>query len=187
MRLKRIITGLLLGSAGVIFTIVAVFIAQAAQDQNRLTEKSFMTADMVCREQAQRLGAIKELEAGRVWELTVPVVVEKRTALGDASAVIAACPTRTMRSFCLGSGCNDPQGTRPPATQVRRPASMIMQLVLRPGAVAAQAVPAAAPRAPTPAGSQMAPRPGQPTFQQPARPHPQQQPARPVHVAPQVK
>lgn len=177
MRMKRIISGILLGSAGVMFTIIAVFIAQAAQDQTRLTEKSFMAADMACREQAQRLGAIKEIDAGHVWELTVPVVVEKRTALGDASAIIAACPTRIMQSFCLGSGCNDPEGMRPPA--MRRPASMIMRLALRPGAVVPQTMTTAA--APRP---QMAPRQAVP-HQQPARA--QQQPARPAQVAPQVR
>jgi hypothetical protein len=205
--MKRVVSGLLLGVAGIVFTIVAVFIAQAAQDQNRLTERNYMTADAACREQAQKLGAIKEIEAGRVWELTVPVVVDKRTALGDASAVIAACPTRTMHTFCLGSGCNDPEGVRPPAMQARRPASMIMRLVLRPGAVPAQPM-AQSTSAPRPAGPvapqgaqppQVSPRPAQPppagAQQQPARPQqqPPQQPARPLQgvvqpqSVPQVK
>lgn len=185
-RMRRIAVGLMLGTAGVVFTIVAVFVAQAAQDQNRLTERNYMAADVACREQAQKLGAIKEIEAGRIWELNVPVVVDKRTALGDASAVIAACPTRTMQSYCLGSGCNDPEGSRPAATQARRPASMIMRLVLRPGAVAAQSMaqPAAAQQGAQGAQPQAlrppAPPPG---VQQPARPlsqPQQQQPARPL-------
>jgi hypothetical protein len=182
MKTKRIIIGCLLGTAGIVFTGAAVYIAQAAQDENRLTEKNYMVADTACREQAQRLGAIKEFETGRIWELAVPVVVDKRTALGDASAVIAACPTRTMQSFCLGPGCNDPEGSRPPPTMARRPASMIMRLALQPGAI--QAITQGAPRqgttaqgAPLPP-AQSQPRPPLPGIQQPARP--MQQPARPL-------
>lgn len=178
-KMRRIAVGLMLGGAGVVFTVVAVFVAQAAQDQNRLTERNYLAADVACRDQAQKLGAIKEVEAGRIWELTVPVVVDKRTALGDASAVIAACPTRTMQSFCLGSGCNDPEGARPAPMQARRPASMIMHLALRPGAVAAQSIVAG--QGVQGVQSQRPPAPPS-GVQQPARPLPQaqQQPARPL-------
>jgi hypothetical protein len=191
MKARRILTGLTLGAAGVVFTVGAVFVVQAAQDQTRLTERTYLTADIACRDQMQKIGAVKEVEGGRVWELSVPVVVDKRAALGDASTAIAACPTRNMASFCLGSGCSDPEGARPPATAVRRPSSMVMRMALRPGAPAAPVSPAATPRPPGVPGQPVAqpavPRPAVPVAQQPARPmtppqplQPQPQPARPM-------
>lgn len=187
MRGKRIASGLLLGTAGVVFTAVAVFVAQSAQDQARLTERTHAMADIVCREQLQKIGAVKDLEGGRVVELNVPVVVDKRTALSDASTAIAACPTRTMVAFCIGSGCNDPEGSRPPVTAGRRPAAMMMRMALRTGMPAAPAStatprpagpPVAAPVPPRPPGQAVQP------AQQPARPLPPGVPAQPVRPVP---
>ncbi len=173
MKTRRIIIGTMFAVAGVAFTACAVFVVQAAQDEVRLTERGQMAADTVCREQMQKMGPVKELEAGRVLELSVPVVVDKRTALGDASAAIAACTMRTMQSFCIGPGCNDPEGARPPVGMVRRPSAMVMRMALRPGAVAApqQQAPAAVP-----------PRPGPPVAAAPPPPRPVmgQQPAQPA-------
>jgi hypothetical protein len=174
MKTRRIVQGLILLAAGIVFGIVGVLIIYAAQDQTRLTEQSFQRAEDSCRDSANALvravggqGLIKEIKSGESWEISLRSIGDKRMALADSSTVVTACPTRALEYFCLGPACGPQEGR--PVHAGRQNSALIMRLTLRPEvpleraaklnppsapAIAPPAQPAsqqkAAPRAPTP-------------------------------------
>jgi hypothetical protein len=169
MKARRIVQGLILLAAGIVFGIVGVLIIYAAQDQVRLTELSFQRAEDSCRDSANALvravggqGLIKEIKSGESWEISLRSIGDKRMALADSSTVVTACPTRALEYFCLGPACG-PQENRP-VQAGRQNSALIMRLTLRPEVPLERAAKLNPPAAPV-----IAP-PAQPASQQKAVP-----------------
>lgn len=137
MKTRRIVQGLILLAAGLVFGTVGLLIVFAAQDQTRLAEQSFQRAEDSCRDAANTLvrsvggqGHVKEIKDGESWEIQLRTVNDKRMALADSSAVIIACPTRSLEYFCLGPACG-PQEARV-VHPGRQNSMLVMRLALRP-------------------------------------------------------
>ncbi|MGY3581529.1 hypothetical protein ACVIGB_000400 [Bradyrhizobium sp. USDA 4341] len=194
MKTRRIVQGLILLAAGVVFGVVGLLIIHTAKDQTRLAEQSFQRAEDTCRDSANSLvrsvggqGLIKEVKDGETWEISLRSIGDKRMALADSSTVVTACPTRALEYYCLGPACG-PQDNRP-IHAGRQNSALIMRLTLRPEVplerVAKLNAPAATSATPAPnlppdaAQPKLAPRPPQPV-KPPAQnvrpPLPQQQP-----------
>ena len=167
-----------------------------------MAEQSFQRAEDSCRDAANTLvrsvggqGLVKEVKDGESWEIQLRTVNDKRMALADSSAVIIACPTRSLEYFCLGPACG-PQDARV-IHPGRQNSMLVMRLALRPEvpleraaklnappATAVQTPPtASAPPAPPQAGQrpptpQLVRPPAQPG--RPPLPQQQQQPQRPA-------
>lgn len=182
MKARRIVTGLVLMIASVVFAVVATIVWTAAEDQARLNELAYQRADVGCREQIKKLGGtIAETRGGDIWDVRVPVpaaapseqqsMPPSMRALSAGSVIVANCQTRTMESFCLGAGCLE-RAAAQVAQYGQRPAvSMTMRLSLRPGLTAASPAttpPTSSPTPPQPKATQHQAKPAQ----QPARPMP---------------
>lgn len=207
MKTRRIVQGLILLAAGIVFCTIGILIVFAAQDQTRLAEQSFQRAEDSCREAANTLvrsvggqGHLKELKDGESWEILLRTVNDKRMALADSTAVIAACPTRSLEYYCLGPACG-PQEARF-IRPGRQNSVMVMRLALRPEVPLERAAKLNAPAAPTqtpPSATAPSsqPQPGRPPTPQLVRPpaqpgrpllpqQQQQQPQRPAAGLPQA-
>jgi hypothetical protein len=46
-------------------------------------------------------------DANGIIFISIPNIQDPKAALADATAALAACPNRVMRSFCLGEACGN--------------------------------------------------------------------------------
>ena len=82
-------------------------------------EEGGVRARAACVDTLRTLGEVSATETG--LRLTVANVTDPRQTLGDASAVLAACPDWSLGYVCMGKGCAAGGGTVAMIVDLLRP------------------------------------------------------------------
>lgn len=121
-------SGMTLLMVGVVSYGLASLIFFKALDKQRADDEKIARIEQSCRDQILKFGKVQPGADG-VLEIDMGEVKDPRKAMGDASAVLAMCPTKKILSACMGISCSAPvQGMLNP------PVKMILKLGnLKPG------------------------------------------------------
>ena len=114
----RTLCGIILGLSGIGMFVAGGAVLSQALDRDRANEDLARRAELACRTELVKFARVTP--AGNIYELDFGEVRDDpKKALGDATTVLAACPTRTITELCLGAACNASGGTGPVRLTVR--------------------------------------------------------------------
>jgi hypothetical protein len=95
--------------SGLAFFGVGGFVLNQTLDKQAASEQSLGKIERSCREQLVKIGKVTP-SLNNVLEVDFGEIADPLKALGDATAMLAMCPTRTISDACLGVGCGQAAG-----------------------------------------------------------------------------
>lgn len=114
--------GLAMITFGALALCLSAFLIWRASNPQALLEAFDRATEAECRSNlhaamniprtAQQGDVPRIADANGIIVITIPNIQDPRAAMADATAALAACPNRAVRSFCLGESCgNNVAGT----------------------------------------------------------------------------
>lgn len=112
---KRTLAGVIFIVAGFAQTGIAGYVVHQTFEMEAMAEAAWQRNDARCKTALRTVGEVTD--AGATVQVKMSGYGDWKKAMGQASAVIAYCPTRELTYFCIGSTCEGqlpaPEGEKP--------------------------------------------------------------------------
>ena len=115
MNIRFILGGVFILIGVIFFSLSGYLLSHSIENSHNLNDR-LSKIEASCQKQLTKLvgekGKIKTLSGG-VIEIQFPETNDIRSELGDATAIAAICPNRTIVDACVGVGCAIPSTKLP--------------------------------------------------------------------------